>query len=157
MSLKIACVKTIKLLKLLKWGKDDHPAFFLSITIYGLIIPVFQSFWIFTLKCSSILMFISMQTLNIWGKQNPACTASDDKVRPHRPLHTCTSRKYNTGFNVLYCHSILSDVARGHLQCTIQAGTRQCVDLKRNVQSIDPNPVGLWFLILRPDFSELWL
>lgn len=29
------------------------------------------------------------------------------------------------------------------------------VDLKGNVQSIDPNSAGLWFLILRPDFSQL--
>ncbi len=50
----------------------------------------------------------------------------------------------------------LSDtVHEGHLQCACQAGTGQRVDLKRNVQSIDPNSVGLWFLILRPDFSQL--
>lgn len=48
-----------------------------------------------------------------------------------------------------------SDIAQGHLQCASQAGTGQRVDLKRNVQSIDPNSVGLWFLILRPDFSQL--
>ena len=49
----------------------------------------------------------------------------------------------------------LSDTAQGHPRRASQAASGQRVDLKRNVQSIDPNSVGLWFLILRPDFSQL--
>lgn len=49
--------------------------------------------------------------------------------------------------------SIRQGIAQGHHQCVSQAGTSERVDLKRNVQSIDPNSVGLWFLILWPDFS----
>ena len=51
--------------------------------------------------------------------------------------------------------SLQSDTAQGHPRRASQAASGQRVDLKRNVQSIDPNSVGLWFLILRPDFSQL--
>lgn len=90
---------------------------------------------VFTIKTA----FASVTTAHV---QKAACV-----------VHAATLISANV--KLLYYQHISSDIVEGHLQSASQAGTGQRVDLKRNVQSIDPNSVGLWFLILRPDFSQL--
>lgn len=94
-------------------------------------------------KFYAALCFIKrIMSLQLMSRKLPWCASSSSNFTPCR---SCLLSQH------------LSEVVRGHLQCASQAGSGQGVDVKRNVQSIDPNSVGPWVLILRPDFSQLWL